>query len=91
MVTRTTFIAETCNPHTAILRHDLVCFTIVAHDGRTAMKRIGWIVKPLLREKEVSEIRYGLNRRFKHQRHTGQIMTGDVAGEISAVRDLCSL
>src|SRR6185369_1928502 len=29
--TRTTFVAETGNPHAAILRYDLVCFAIVAH------------------------------------------------------------
>ena len=61
-----TFIAEASNPNAAVLRHDLVCFAIVAHHGRAATKRIVGIVKPLLSKEEVSEVRNGLHGGFDH-------------------------
>ena len=58
--TGTTFVAQAGDPDATVLRHDLVRLAIVAHHGRTAMKRIVRIVEPLVGEKKVAEIGDGL-------------------------------
>ena len=57
--TRSAFVSQPGDPHTTILRHDLIGFAIVTHDRGTAVKRIALIVEPLLSEKEVTKVGNG--------------------------------
>src|SRR5215470_5862606 len=60
-------VSKTCNPRTAVLHDDLIRLVVVAHEGRSAMKRIRCIREPLLRRQKMAHVGQGLSLGLGHE------------------------
>ena len=65
--TRAALITQASNPHTAVLRNDLVGFAIIAHDRGAAMEGILRIDKPLLGGQKTTHVGDGLGGGLDHK------------------------